>query len=93
MSTEELIRTIKQQDEIIGRLTRENESLQNTVSAFNSVTRKRKQQLGYDQNVSFDVVFADLVAKAKKYDQWLAVLSNQCKNCFDGKITSPNKSQ
>jgi len=49
---------IKQQDEIIGRLTRENEYLQDSQRRRNDWLRKAKKDAGYPDSVSFDIVWA-----------------------------------
>lgn len=48
---------IKQQDEIIGRLTRENEHLKDSAYKRSEWLRKAKKDAGFPDGVSFDVVW------------------------------------
>lgn len=49
---------IKRQDEIIGRLTRENEYLKESERRRSEWLRKAKKDAGYHDSISFDVVWA-----------------------------------
>lgn len=56
---EKLEDTIKKQDEIIGRLTRENESLKESQIKRNQWLAQAKRDAGYSQDTSFDEVWAN----------------------------------
>jgi len=57
---------IKQQDEIIGRLTRENEFLEDSQRRRNDWLRKAKKDAGYPDSISFDVVWEHALKCLKK---------------------------
>jgi hypothetical protein len=49
---------IKQQDEIIGRLTRQNEYMSDSQSRRNEWLRQAKKDAGFPDSISFDIVWA-----------------------------------
>jgi len=53
--------TEQQQDAIIGKLTREVESLKDTLQRNNEARDKRKRDLGYSSSESFDAVWDDVM--------------------------------
>lgn len=57
---------IKQQDELIGRLYRENEYLKDAQIKRNEWLDKAKKEAGYSTNVSFDVVWEEALKALKK---------------------------
>lgn len=57
---------IAQQDQIIGRLTRENEYLQESARRRAEWLREAKREAGYDDRVSFDDVWKEVLEKARK---------------------------
>jgi hypothetical protein len=65
-STEDII---KQQDEIIGNLTRRLAWSEDSVSKRNEWLRKAKKEAGYSDSVSFDDVWKEVLEKSQKYDQ------------------------
>ncbi|MFW5847305.1 MAG: hypothetical protein ACOCVF_00100 [bacterium] len=60
---------IDHQDMIIGRQLREIEDYQDTQMRYKQVLYKRKQEAGYNQEVSFDIIWEEVLEKAKKYDE------------------------
>ena len=57
---------IKQQDEIIGRLTRENEHLQDSISKSHERLRNMKIEAGFNTSMSFDIVWEKMLYIWKK---------------------------
>ena len=53
---------IKQQNEIIGRLTRENENFQDAYIKREQWLNKAKKDAGFDMNESFDNVWKEALA-------------------------------
>lgn len=53
---------IKQQDEIIGRLTRENEYLNDSQRRRNEWLREAKKTAGFPDDISFDIVWSKCLA-------------------------------
>ena len=58
-------RIIAEQDMIIGSQFRELTSLKDTQRRLNDCNSKRKREAGYDQWVSFDVVWDETLKKAQ----------------------------
>ena len=56
---------IDKQDIIIGRQLRQIEHLQDTISKNNECNRKRKKDAGYDDSISFDIVWKEILEKSK----------------------------
>lgn len=56
---------IKDQDRMIGELTRKASSLQDTVSRSSQWRDKAKKDAGYDRNETFDRVWEEILAMAK----------------------------
>jgi hypothetical protein len=65
-STEDII---KQQDEIIGSLTRRLAWSEDSVSKRKQWLREAKEQAGYHDSISFDDVWKEVLEKSQKYDQ------------------------
>lgn len=56
---------IAEQDMIIGSQFRELTSLKDTQRRLNDCNAKRKREAGYDQSVSFDVVWDETLKKSQ----------------------------
>jgi vacuolar-type H+-ATPase subunit I/STV1 len=69
IKTSETEAQLKQQDEIIGRLTRENEYLKDSQSRRNQWLYQAKKEAGYKDSVSFDDVWKETLEKANKLSQ------------------------
>ena len=65
---EEALKVIAEQDRMIGELTRKNNSSDDSIFRFKQCQRQRKKDAGYDDSVSFDIVWEETLKKAKEYD-------------------------
>ncbi len=63
---ERLKETVSQQDQMIGSLTREKNWLQDSVTKRQDWLREAKKQAGYDDSVSFDGIWNDVLETANK---------------------------
>lgn len=68
-TADEVDTEIRKADAQAGRLLRENEELKDTIYRWRMCNNERRAELGYDKNVSFDVVYADLVKAKKELDE------------------------
>lgn len=64
---DEALKIIADQDMKIGKLTRENEYMQDTIYKFNECQRERKKQAGYHDSISFDIVWNEILKKAQSH--------------------------
>ena len=65
---EQAIEVIAEQDRIIGVLTRENDALHESSIKRKEWLSKAKRDLGYDNAISFDVVWQYVLDKLKSFD-------------------------
>lgn len=75
--------TIREQDEIIGRLTRTCDALTKSVEANREWLAKAKRDAGYDNNVSFDTVWKEILEKANAYDELKTKFDTTCEQCLE----------
>lgn len=66
MTLKEAQKIIKKQDQMIGELTRRVDYLQDSVNRSKEWLRKAKKEAGYNDGVSFDIVWAETLTKANK---------------------------
>jgi hypothetical protein len=64
---EEAKQIIAEQDMIIGKQYREILQLEETQRRHNQCTSQRKKEAGYDQSISFDIVWEETLKKAQSY--------------------------
>lgn len=67
MTKRDLEKILTHQDEIIGRLTRQVEHLQDTVDRYNQSTSQKKRDAGCGDSVSFDVVWKQTLIDAQRW--------------------------
>lgn len=60
-----------ERDELIGRLTRDNGYLKDSAYRREQWLDKAKRDAGYDTRISFDIVWKEVLAKARKFDETL----------------------
>lgn len=65
----EALEIIDQQDQMIGKLTRENERLEESQRKRREWLDRAKKEAGYDRSVSFDIVWKQVLEKANTLQQ------------------------
>jgi len=62
-------KVIAEQDRMIGELIRERDWLKDSERKREEWLRKAKQEAGYHNNISFDIVWEETLNKAKKLSE------------------------